>query len=237
MTRASQGSLAPWLTSHSDLVFQLHVVHYNSDRYKSFAEAKDKPDGLAVLAFFYEVRGKTSHVFVYPLFKAVLFHFGPPGCVQASAPDGGNVSDIRPWLLLKEVHAEVLGEKILKAFEVTAILLLESASWVQKLLKGSLAWFSTEWILVSRDWFWFSPGKSRHCGNHTVGILCGWSPAGQSSLPTDDSWTSQRIHCCSTDYCYLVTLLLLSYDEDSCFTWLTFLLVIVCFFLWFVMKT
>ncbi|XP_067302371.1 carbonic anhydrase 6 isoform X2 [Pseudorasbora parva] len=33
---------------------ELHVVHYNSDKYKSFKEAKDKPDGLAVLAFFYE---------------------------------------------------------------------------------------------------------------------------------------------------------------------------------------
>uniref|UniRef100_A0A667WIB8 Carbonic anhydrase 6 n=1 Tax=Myripristis murdjan TaxID=586833 RepID=A0A667WIB8_9TELE len=34
---------------------ELHVVHYNSDKYKSFTEARDKPDGLAVLAFFYEV--------------------------------------------------------------------------------------------------------------------------------------------------------------------------------------
>ncbi|XP_035238434.1 carbonic anhydrase 6-like isoform X1 [Anguilla anguilla] len=33
---------------------ELHVVHYNSDKYASFAEAKDKPGGLAVLAFFYE---------------------------------------------------------------------------------------------------------------------------------------------------------------------------------------
>uniref|UniRef100_A0A667WIQ6 Carbonic anhydrase 6 n=1 Tax=Myripristis murdjan TaxID=586833 RepID=A0A667WIQ6_9TELE len=33
---------------------ELHVVHYNSDKYKSFTEARDKPDGLAVLAFFYE---------------------------------------------------------------------------------------------------------------------------------------------------------------------------------------
>ncbi|TSN03436.1 Carbonic anhydrase 6 [Bagarius yarrelli] len=33
---------------------ELHVVHYNSDKYKSFDEAKDKHDGLAVLAFFYE---------------------------------------------------------------------------------------------------------------------------------------------------------------------------------------
>ncbi|XP_034028102.1 carbonic anhydrase 6 [Thalassophryne amazonica] len=33
---------------------ELHVVHYNSDKYKSFSEAKDQPDGLAVLAFFYD---------------------------------------------------------------------------------------------------------------------------------------------------------------------------------------
>ncbi|XP_074537996.1 carbonic anhydrase 6 [Halichoeres trimaculatus] len=33
---------------------ELHVVHYNSDKYKSFTEARDKPDGLAVLAFFYD---------------------------------------------------------------------------------------------------------------------------------------------------------------------------------------
>ncbi|XP_054634568.1 pentraxin-related protein PTX3 isoform X2 [Dunckerocampus dactyliophorus] len=33
---------------------QLHVVHYNSDKYKSFTEARDKSDGLAVLAFFYD---------------------------------------------------------------------------------------------------------------------------------------------------------------------------------------
>ncbi|XP_038161881.1 carbonic anhydrase 6 [Cyprinodon tularosa] len=33
---------------------ELHVVHYNSKKYKSFSEAKDKPDGLAVLAFVYD---------------------------------------------------------------------------------------------------------------------------------------------------------------------------------------
>uniref|UniRef100_A0A7N6AEU4 Carbonic anhydrase 6 n=1 Tax=Anabas testudineus TaxID=64144 RepID=A0A7N6AEU4_ANATE len=33
---------------------ELHVVHYNSDKYKSFTEARDKHDGLAVLAFFYD---------------------------------------------------------------------------------------------------------------------------------------------------------------------------------------
>ncbi|XP_067096022.1 carbonic anhydrase 6-like [Osmerus mordax] len=33
---------------------ELHIVHYNAEKYKSFHEAIDKPDGLAVLAFFYE---------------------------------------------------------------------------------------------------------------------------------------------------------------------------------------
>ncbi|XP_035245000.1 carbonic anhydrase 6 [Anguilla anguilla] len=33
---------------------EMHVVHYNSDKYSSFTEARDKPDGLAVLAFIYE---------------------------------------------------------------------------------------------------------------------------------------------------------------------------------------
>ncbi|XP_063292607.1 carbonic anhydrase 6 [Pelobates fuscus] len=34
-------------------IAELHIVHYNSDLYKSFDEAKDKPNGLAVLAFLY----------------------------------------------------------------------------------------------------------------------------------------------------------------------------------------
>ncbi|XP_015266527.1 PREDICTED: carbonic anhydrase 6 [Gekko japonicus] len=35
-------------------IAELHIVHYNSAKYSSFEEAKDKPDGLAVLAFLYE---------------------------------------------------------------------------------------------------------------------------------------------------------------------------------------
>lgn len=38
---------------------QLHIVHYNSAEYSSFEDAKDKPNGLAVLAFLYAV-GFTS---------------------------------------------------------------------------------------------------------------------------------------------------------------------------------
>ncbi|KAJ8017242.1 hypothetical protein DPEC_G00015770 [Dallia pectoralis] len=33
---------------------ELHLVHYNSEKYKSFDEARNKDNGLAVLAFFYE---------------------------------------------------------------------------------------------------------------------------------------------------------------------------------------
>ncbi|XP_013875866.1 carbonic anhydrase 6 isoform X1 [Austrofundulus limnaeus] len=33
---------------------ELHIVHYNSDKYRSCKEALNKPGGLAVLAFFYE---------------------------------------------------------------------------------------------------------------------------------------------------------------------------------------
>lgn len=54
------------LTKSGFLFFQLHVVHYNSDKYKSFSEAKDKPGGLAVLAFFYEVCELLCLCFVSP---------------------------------------------------------------------------------------------------------------------------------------------------------------------------
>lgn len=36
--------------------FQLHVVHWNSDKYPSFVEAAHEPDGLAVLGVFLKVR-------------------------------------------------------------------------------------------------------------------------------------------------------------------------------------
>ncbi|XP_053331700.1 carbonic anhydrase 14-like [Spea bombifrons] len=34
---------------------EMHIVHYNSDRYADIGEAKNKPDGLAVLGIFMEV--------------------------------------------------------------------------------------------------------------------------------------------------------------------------------------
>lgn len=36
--------------------FQLHVVHWNSDKYPSFVEAAHESDGLAVLGVFLQVR-------------------------------------------------------------------------------------------------------------------------------------------------------------------------------------
>lgn len=38
------------------LPFQLHVVHWNSNKYSSFVEAAHEPDGLAVLGVFLQVR-------------------------------------------------------------------------------------------------------------------------------------------------------------------------------------
>ena len=38
------------------LAFQLHVVHWNADKYSTFVEAARQPDGLAVLAVFLKVR-------------------------------------------------------------------------------------------------------------------------------------------------------------------------------------
>ncbi|CAH2283576.1 carbonic anhydrase 12 isoform X2 [Pelobates cultripes] len=35
---------------------EMHIVHYNSDKYADINEAKNKPDGLAVLGIFMEVR-------------------------------------------------------------------------------------------------------------------------------------------------------------------------------------
>ena len=35
--------------------FQLHLVHWNADKYSSFGEAVDKPDGLAVLGIMIKV--------------------------------------------------------------------------------------------------------------------------------------------------------------------------------------
>lgn len=44
-------------------ILQLHLVHWNCDKYKSFAEAAGHSDGLAVLGIFLDV-SKTV-IFVY----------------------------------------------------------------------------------------------------------------------------------------------------------------------------
>lgn len=40
------------------LAFQLHVVHWNAEKYSSFVEAARQSDGLAVMAVFLKVRKK-----------------------------------------------------------------------------------------------------------------------------------------------------------------------------------
>uniref|UniRef100_A0A8C5X5W1 Carbonic anhydrase n=1 Tax=Malurus cyaneus samueli TaxID=2593467 RepID=A0A8C5X5W1_9PASS len=53
---------------------ELHIVHYNSAQYSCFEEAKDKPQGLAVLAFLYTVGGTprlAPSSSLFPLIPAV----------------------------------------------------------------------------------------------------------------------------------------------------------------------
>lgn len=64
------------------LSWQLHIVHYNSADYSSFEEAKDKPNGLAVLAFLYVVgltHGKLSNDSPWSLF---IPHWEWSSCLQ-----------------------------------------------------------------------------------------------------------------------------------------------------------
>jgi hypothetical protein len=42
---------------------QLHLVHWNKSKYRSFAEAADKDDGLAVLGFFIKVNKRLVEVY------------------------------------------------------------------------------------------------------------------------------------------------------------------------------
>lgn len=56
------------------LYLQLHLVHYNITKYSSFAEAVDKPDGLAVLGIMIEVRKKNAF-YKYMLYAIVLSDF------------------------------------------------------------------------------------------------------------------------------------------------------------------
>jgi len=67
------------------LSWQLHIVHYNSADYSSFEEAKDKPNGLAVLAFLYVVGltpGKLSNDSPWSPF--IPRWEGPAACSRAA---------------------------------------------------------------------------------------------------------------------------------------------------------
>lgn len=44
---------------------QLHLVHWNAVRYRTFGEAAAAPDGLAVLGIFLEVRASQLLVMIY----------------------------------------------------------------------------------------------------------------------------------------------------------------------------
>ena len=44
-------------------ILQLHLVHWNKSKYRSFAEAADKDDGLAVLGFFTKVNKRLVGVY------------------------------------------------------------------------------------------------------------------------------------------------------------------------------
>ncbi|XP_041429479.1 carbonic anhydrase 14 [Xenopus laevis] len=48
---------------------ELHIVHYNADKYADINEAKNKPDGLAVLGVFFEI-GATDN----PAYANILRH-------------------------------------------------------------------------------------------------------------------------------------------------------------------
>nr|BAU61548.1 carbonic anhydrase XIV [Xenopus laevis] len=48
---------------------ELHIVHYNADKYADINEAKNKPDGLAVLGVFFEI-GATDN----PSYANILRH-------------------------------------------------------------------------------------------------------------------------------------------------------------------
>ena len=45
-----------WITPCISLLSQMHVVHFNSDKYANISMAVDKSDGLAVLGVLIEVR-------------------------------------------------------------------------------------------------------------------------------------------------------------------------------------
>lgn len=48
--------LLPKILTNFSFLSQMHVVHFNSDKYQSMSMAVDKSDGLAVLGVLIEVR-------------------------------------------------------------------------------------------------------------------------------------------------------------------------------------
>ena len=69
---------------------ELHLVHYNSSKYKSFAEAADKPDGLAVFAFFIKVGAK--HIGMKELTDTVILNIREQG--KSCKVSGLNMSSL-----------------------------------------------------------------------------------------------------------------------------------------------
>ena len=45
-----------WIMNYFSFSLQMHVVHFNSDKYPNMSMAVDKSDGLAVLGVLIEVR-------------------------------------------------------------------------------------------------------------------------------------------------------------------------------------
>lgn len=69
---------------------EAHAVHYNA-KYKSFAEAANKPDGLAVTGFFIQALGDTD----CPEFEKIV-------CGVPKIPTPGAVTSIEPGEVVME---------------------------------------------------------------------------------------------------------------------------------------
>ncbi|XP_007905957.1 carbonic anhydrase 12 isoform X1 [Callorhinchus milii] len=70
---------------------ELHIVHYNSDKYESVTEAQDKPDGLAVLGILIEVGNfNPAYEIVFSHLKEIQYKD------QKIYMPGFNVEDLLP---------------------------------------------------------------------------------------------------------------------------------------------
>lgn len=52
--------------------FQLHVVHWNAEKYSSFVEAARQSDGLAVMAVFLKVSPRQNICIMNPKLLTVM---------------------------------------------------------------------------------------------------------------------------------------------------------------------